>query len=206
MVPVSAIVLAAGASRRLGHPKALVDLGGSSALERILRALRDGAVTRGVIVVGEHGAQLRAAFDPAPLVWVDNPAPDAGRTGSVQCGLTATDPADDVLLWPVDRPFATAEVVAALRAARAADPSPSTGWYAPVASGRRGHPVLVRAELRAAILAAAPDASLREVLHGSGRARLDVPAGDASLHFDLDTEEDLRKARAWIRERARPAD
>ncbi len=201
MSGTAALVLAAGSSRRLGRPKALVDLGGRTALARILDALRDASVTRGVVVVGEHAAALRAAVDPSPYTWVVNPAPDAGRTGSVRCGLAALDDADDVLLWPVDRPFATAGVVRALLDARAADAAGpgDAGWYVPVAGGRRAHPILLRREVRGAIGVAPPDANLRGILQASGRTPRGVLAGDESLHFDLDTEEDIARAREWLR-------
>ncbi len=202
MPQVSALVLAAGSSHRLGRPKALVDLGGRTAIARILDALRDASVTHGVIVVGEHAALLRAAVDPSPLAWTENPAPEAGRTGSIRRGLAALGEADDVLLWPVDRPFATAAVVRALLAARAADAGDGAGWYVPMAAGRRAHPILLRREVLPAIVAAPPDANLRDILRSTGRAPHGVPAGDESLHFDLDTDSDVARACAWLEARA----
>jgi len=197
---VVAVVLAAGSSSRLGRPKALLDFDGRTALGLVLGALRAAALTRGVVVVGEHGAALAAAIDPRPFAFVPNPDPAAGRTGSLQVGLADVPDGDDVLLWPVDRPFAKDAVVRALVAARRAAPD-DVGWIVPTARGRRGHPVLLRAAVLPAIRVAAPSDSLRDVLRASGRRVLDVETGDDGIHPDLDTEESVAAARAWWRAR-----
>ena len=201
MNTISAVVLAAGSSARLGHPKALVALDGSTALGLVLRSLRDASVTRGVVVLGEHAAAIEAALDPHPFAWVRNPDSAAGRTGSVQAGLAALDPADDVLLWPVDRPFAGADVVRALVTARDADVVATTGVWVPCAAGRSGHPILLRAEVLPGIRDAPPAESLRDILRRSGRTKQAVPVGDEGMHWNLDTGEDVERARAWRRSR-----
>jgi molybdenum cofactor cytidylyltransferase len=213
---VAAIVLAAGGSRRLGRPKALLDFGGLTALEVALRTLREAGVTSGVVVTGEETDVIRRAVDATPFVWVVNPMPAAGRTGSVIVGLAALR-AVDVLLWPVDRPLASAETVRALLEARAEEEDAGSGAagvppdapgtrsdaIVPESDGRRGHPFLLRATLRAAVLAAAPDASLREVLKAAGTRRRVVPVEDPGIHFNLDTPEAWEEALAWWRARRR---
>ena len=200
-LPIAALVLAAGFSTRLGRPKALLDFDGRPALGLVLGALRAAGVPRGVVVLGEHAPVVSAAVDPHPLMYVRNPDPAAGRTGSVQAGLAALglDPTD-VLLWPVDRPLAGEAVVRALLAAREDAPA-EAGWLAPVADGRRGHPILLRSAVLPSVRAADPAANLREVLRGSGRRVRDVPAGDEGIHLDLDTEERVAEAVAWWRSR-----
>jgi molybdenum cofactor cytidylyltransferase len=74
----------------------------------------------------------------------------------------------------------------------------------PEAEGRRGHPLILPAAVRDAVLAAAPDASLRNVLRGAGAERRVVPVDDPGIHFDLDTEEAYARALAWWRARANP--
>jgi CTP:molybdopterin cytidylyltransferase MocA len=197
---VEAVVLAAGASTRLGRPKALLEFEGRTALELVMAALRAAGVRAGVIVTGgESGEAIRRAVDPSPLGWARNPMPEAGRTGSVLVGLAATTPSVDTLLWPVDRPLASAATVRALLEARAGCVE-GEGVIVPEADGRRGHPLVIRAFLREALLAAPPDANLREVFRDTGTRRREVPVDDPGIHFDLDTEADWERALAWWRQ------
>jgi len=192
---VVAVVLAAGASSRLGRPKALLEFGGRPVLAHLLDALRAAGVEAGVLVTGEAHDELSVSVPAAPFAWLRNPAPQAGRVGSLQIGLRATEPGADVLMWPVDRPLASADTVRALLTARADAPDNAT--IAPESKGRRGHPVLFRHELRNALLSAPPDANLREVLKAAGAARVVVPVPDEGIHFDLDTEDAYERALAW---------
>ena len=72
---------------------------------------------------------------------------------------------------------------------------PEADWVVPFHEGH-GHPILLRARLRAAILAAPPDADLRRVLAAAGPRRLVVPVSDPFIHANLDTPEG---AAEWIR-------
>jgi molybdenum cofactor cytidylyltransferase len=198
---VEAIVLAAGASSRLGRPKALLSFDGRTALEIVLGALREAGVESGVVVVGEHATEIQAALDPQPFGWVQNPDPDAGRLGSLQVGLRAIRADADVLLWPVDRPLAPVDTLRALLDARAARLEPAV--IVPEAEGRRGHPILIRALLRERLLFAPSDASLRELIRQSRLERCAVPVNDPAMHLDIDTREDYEKALAWWRRRQR---
>jgi molybdenum cofactor cytidylyltransferase len=195
---VVAVVLAAGPSARLGRAKALVDLGGRSAVCRVAGTAADGGVLSGVVVVGDpHADEIRQRADVTPLAWALNPAPAAGRLGSIRCGLLATPRDTDVLLWPVDRPLAGVPVVEALLAARGEVGEAFV--VSPVERGRRGHPLLVAAALRRRIVAAAPDTNLRTLLGGPDVCRIDVPVADGSgIHANLDTEEAVRRAQEGV--------
>jgi molybdenum cofactor cytidylyltransferase len=195
---IEAMVLAAGASRRIGTPKALLSFGDRSALELILDTLRRAGVSKGVVVVGEHAPALAAACDPAPLAWARNPVPETGRMGSVLVGLRALTSGVDILLWPVDRPLASAETVAALMAARE-QAEPGEGVIVPECRGGRGHPLILRAALLPSLVTAYPDANLREVIRECGVGRRPVPVDDPGIHFDLDTAEEYERALAWWR-------
>jgi CTP:molybdopterin cytidylyltransferase MocA len=207
---IEALVLSAGASSRLGRPKALLDFGGKTTLERVLETMGEAGVPGGVVVVGESAATLAGSVDPAPFRWIENPCPEAGRTGSIRVGWEAIDPGNDVLLWPVDRPLASPATVTALLAARGGTaatetedaPSPEAATViVPLHDGGRGHPIVLPADLRAVLLAAPPDEGLREIIRRTGVARREVAVDDPGIHFDLDTEERYREALAWWKEK-----
>jgi molybdenum cofactor cytidylyltransferase len=194
---VQAIVLAAGASSRLGHPKALLDFDGKTALELILDALAEVGIGSGVVVTGDHAEEIERAVDPAPFRYARNPDPAAGRLGSIRIGLSALEAPTDVLLWPVDRPFARGSTVRSLVDAR--EEGAAAGVIVPECDGGRGHPILLRERVLPRVLAAPPDADLRRVLAESGVGRRPVPVDDPGIHPNLDTREAYARALSWWR-------
>ncbi len=95
---VHVIVLAAGASRRLGQPKQLVRLQGRPALHLVLStavAVASNAVT---VVVGAHAQELSYLLAHSPASSVVNKQWEEGIASSLRCGLAATPPSADALL------------------------------------------------------------------------------------------------------------
>jgi CTP:molybdopterin cytidylyltransferase MocA len=189
---LEAIVLAAGSSRRMGRPKSLVEIGGRTALERVLDELGAAGVRGGVVVGGEHLEAMKERVAAAPLRYAWNPSPQAGRMGSIVIGLASTEPESDVLLWPVDRPMARAATVRALIAARNRETS-LEAVLVPVAEGRRGHPILIGWGLRGGLMGAPPDASLREVLTELRAQRVEISVDDPGIHAEIDTPDDVAR-------------
>jgi CTP:molybdopterin cytidylyltransferase MocA len=160
-VLVHALILAAGASRRMGRPKALLPVGEQTALEVLLASARQGGCASSLVVVAEpHGEAIaRVASDAgATVVW--NPDPGRGMFSSVQLGLAAVAPGA-ALIWPVDHALVDARTVRALIARL----TPET-WQAliPAHAGRGGHPVLLPPACRQQVQDAPPGTTLRELL------------------------------------------
>lgn len=170
---MDAIVLAAGRSTRMGHPKALTRVGAVTALERIVDACRSLGLA--VTVVAPHGVAL-PEVDARVVVNAD---PDAGRTRSLQLGLRG-----DALVWPVDHPLASVDTARRILA-RAGD------WVVPTHEGRGGHPIVLRGAAVTAVERAPGSAALRDVLRGAGLDATRVPVDDAGILLNLDTPEAL---------------
>ncbi len=189
------VVLAAGASRRLGRCKALVPLGGRTPLERLLEAGRalDGAPP--LVVAGADWDAIRAAA-PAGVEVAHNETWERGRTGTVALAARLR-PGLDLVLAPVDVPLVGVEVFAALERAWAERGAPARGWLAPAAGSppRPGHPVVVGRELVGEAAAMAPDEPLRTL-----RARAEplwmVAVATEAVLDDLDTPADLARLAA----------
>jgi len=183
---LSAVVLAAGASSRLGAPKALAEIGGRAALERLVAALREGLGSAPVVVVGRHADEIAAAgLDLGDAEVVTNPRWREGRTASLAAGLAALarrapapgtpgteGPLPDVLVAPVDVPLVAPSTVARIARAWADAGAPPRGWLAPRVPGpggvhRHGHPVALGRALAAAARALAPSEPLRTVRAGA---------------------------------------
>lgn len=183
-------MLAAGASTRMGHPKALTRIGDETALARIAR---NAAGFRVIVVLGEHHDEVRAAHASLDVAWVRNPSPQLGRTGSLQRGLAVAR--GDALVLPVDHPLVRADTLRLVAATRGE-------WVVPVHAGRGGHPLKLGPMGVAAVMSAPPATPLRDVPAMVGLEVTRVAVDDAGIHANLDTPADVEGARAAERELA----
>ncbi|MCC6590325.1 MAG: nucleotidyltransferase family protein [Bryobacterales bacterium] len=187
---LGAVILAAGASRRMGSPKALLTVDGETFVDRQIRLL-SSCCTRIVVVVGVHGSQIRDASKLGTQVtFVDNPDPDRGMLSSLQCGLAALP--GDLTAWlftPVDLPNLRIETVKQL-AAQAG----SSAFCIPCHAGRRGHPVLVDGRLRSEFMEAGTGQTPRDLIEGRRDSVTYLDVDDAGVCIDVDTPEEYRAA------------
>ena|SRR5687767_3955185 len=196
-VKLALCVLAAGASARLGQCKALVSLGGRSALERLLAASAGlGDVPRVVVTGGDDGAIVRSAPSGCELLF--NPEWERGRSGGV---LLAHRRLPDAALCvaPVDVPLVPASVFEALAHKWDELGAPASGWLAPrlelradPRDGRYGHPVIVGPALLDQLETLGPSADLRELRRASHPLSR-VGVGAPEILDDLDLPGDLER-------------
>jgi len=193
-----AIVLAAGAGRRMGAGKALLELGGEPALVRCLRALEQGGCDeRRVVLGGDAAAVLARLPAPAPDSLV-NSHPERGQTGSLKLALArGAGRGPCFVLHTADHPLVRAADVRALLVAFAAR-GPGQRIVVPVVGGRRGHPALFETALAAEFLALGDDEPAHLVARRDPARVLEVPCDNPWLVRDLDTPEDLAAARAEL--------
>jgi len=197
---VGAIVMAAGAGRRMGYrPKCLLQRDGVPLIERIVRLLIGAGVAPVVVVLGHHTDRiepvlqcLRVALDdPAQLHWVRNPEPDAGQGGSTRCGLAAL-PTDlgGVLIALADQPLLEAvDVLALLSAWERGDEA--TDLLLPEFDGQPGHPIIISAKVRQAVAAASGAAGVREWRRAHADRVRKLPIHHPRCTRDVDTPDDL---------------
>jgi CTP:molybdopterin cytidylyltransferase MocA len=186
MTAITPILLAAGASSRMGRPKALLDFDGRCCLELALEAVRDCGTP--VLVLGPNHEEIRArvALDGVRVAY--NLDVESGQTASLKAGLALLPPeAEGFLFIPVDVPLLTAaevgRLVESFRSSRKSIVIPSHDM-------KRGHPVLCRRDVAAEILALPPGASARDVVNRDP-GRVDyVLFADAYVLMDMDTPED----------------
>lgn len=194
---VAPLILAAGASRRMGRPKALLDFDGTPAIRLVLAACTGPDLLPAIVVLGADAETVMRAVPRGVRILV-NPDPDRGRTSSVKLAVQAADPkAEAFLIFPVDVPLVPQAVVARLLEARGRAPI-----VVPSHDRRRGHPVLVDASLRDEILRLGDDEPLREVFHKRPESVLHVNAGTPAVLMDMDTPEDYARALESFRRRS----
>lgn len=185
---IAGIILAAGASRRMGTPKALLDYQGETFLNRLIRVL--GGVCDPVIVaLGYDAAEIRAAAQGRAR-FVVNPDPSRGQLSSLQTALAEVpDDAEGFLFVPVDCPAAEPETVRRIVETLLSTDAP---LVIPRLEGRRGHPVCARRELIAEFLALPPESQAKEVVRRhAGRTRF-LDTLDAGVLSDIDDPEAYR--------------
>jgi CTP:molybdopterin cytidylyltransferase MocA len=180
---VAGLVLAAGAGRRYGMPKALVRHAGRLLVERAADTLAEAGCSDTVVVLGAAADRVRAAA-PNLMHTVDNPDWASGMASSLRAGLTAlaSTPAVAAVVLLVDMPGVTSAAVRRV-AAHAGPAALVIGGY----GDRRGHPVLLGREHWAGAAAAATgDQGAREYLRAHQDLLVVVPVGDVADDTDID--------------------
>ncbi len=191
---VAGLVLAAGAGRRMGMPKALIrlDPGGPTLVERAVAALAHGGCAHVTVVTGASAGEVRAAADAAGAAAVEARDWDTGMGASLRAGLAALAPSPyaAALVLLVDLPDVGADVVARVLAVGTAEGAVADGLARAAYDGVPGHPVLLgRRHWAAAAGVARGDRGARDLLAGPG-VRL-IECGDLATGRDADTPFDL---------------
>ncbi|WIV57401.1 nucleotidyltransferase family protein [Amycolatopsis nalaikhensis] len=186
--PVAGLLLAAGAGRRFGGPKALADLDGQPLVLRALRTLTDAGCTPIRVVIGAAAEEVRALLpDPAQAVQADDWA--TGMGASLRAGLealTATETPVAALVHLVDLPWVGADILTRVLA-NATEDTVARAAY----DGLPGHPVLLgRRWWREIAESAQGDRGARDWLATRDDLRL-VECGDLGSGRDVDRRHDL---------------
>lgn len=182
MRQVAAVVLAAGASTRLGEAKQLVRLGGERLLERAVRVAFEAGLGEVVVVLGCGAETIRGVCELNGTRVAVNQRWEEGMGSSVRVGVSAISrEMDGVLLMTCDQPAVSAAHLALLVGDEVAASS-----YA----GRRGVPAYFPRARFGGLLGLRGDAGARELLAGVRTVTL------AGGEVDVDTPEGLAAARA----------
>lgn len=190
------VILAAGASTRMGTEKALLpwpptspgDLPTTSTFlsSAILSMLPFNDLV--IVVAGNNEANLAPVVYSNGASLVRNPAPDNGQFSSLQVGLqeVLNRGRDAAMVTLVDRPPANA---ATLQALCAAFMSRADGTWAviPEVNGKHGHPFLIAREMMEVFLRAAPTSTARELEHQNQQHISYVPVADPAVTLNVDT-------------------
>ena len=177
---MAAVILAAGASSRLGEPKQLVVVAGERLLERAVRVATAAGCSPVVVVLGASAERVLAECALGAAIVVVNEAWASGMASSIRAGIAVID-ADGVILMTCDQPAVTAEHLKRLMDAD----EPVASSYA----GRRGVPAYFPRRCFAALRSLKGDAGARALLQAA--PAVELAGGD----LDVDTQEALKAAR-----------
>lgn len=188
---LSAVVLAAGFSSRMGSLKALLPLGPHSAIERVINLFHQNNVQDVVVVTGYSGEKLSHHLKTAGVRTVHNPDYESGMFSSVQTGVRGiAKGSDGFFLQPVDIPLVRPYTIDLLRQVSACNPG---RLVHPRFAGKRGHPPLIPAAVIPEILSWGGDGGLRGCLARHDACALSVDTPDRFILADMDTPDDYRR-------------
>jgi molybdenum cofactor cytidylyltransferase len=186
---VSAIILAAGQSSRMGAFKPLLPFGHTPVIEHTIAYLRRGGIETIIIVVGHRAGEIKTHLQNRKLVFSINPEPDSAMAASILCGLAELPhEARAVVITPVDHPAVPRGVVTQLinewrQGAR---------LVIPTNGGRGGHPVLIDLSFRPELLRLDPDLGLKSFFDAHRNEVKRVAVHSNYIARDLDTWDDYR--------------
>jgi molybdenum cofactor cytidylyltransferase len=203
---IGCIILAAGESRRMGFPKALLpyplpDGSETTFLGRLVEVMSRSRAEPIVVVLGHEADRIRGSLPGTPSGTVRavlNARYREGMLTSILAGIEAIEesPAEGALLLPVDHPDVTSEIVDLLIDRFEHSPHPIV---LPVFQGRRGHPVLFARTVFDEIRRAPESVGARQVVWDHRKDLLEVEVQEPGIGRDVDTPGDYRS----LRERSR---
>lgn len=190
---LTAIILAAGYSSRMGKFKPLLSLGNTTVLERTVLLFRDVGIEHVLVVVGHRSEVLLPVLEKMGVRWVFNAHYPEGMFTSVAAGVNAMDSAHEAFfLLPVDIPLVRRYTVLTL--IEAYSNGAGTILY-PCRVGKRGHPPLISAIYAPEIVSWNGDGGLRAFLKQYEQRAANVDVEDENILKDMDTPDQYETLR-----------
>lgn len=180
---ITAAILAAGQSSRLGQPKQLLRWHNQTLVERAARAVLDARPSRVLVIVGHQSEAVGAALNGLPVEIVFNESWSEGMASSVRMAVERAGESDALLLTPCDLPLLSS---AHLRALMETWQSGDAPIVASRYDGTLGAPLVIGRKLWPELLELKGDVGARRIVARHGASFIEWPAGAV----DVDTPGD----------------
>lgn len=181
---VSAILLAAGASKRMGKPKQLMPLGNSTILEQTIDNLLGSRVSEVIVVLGHRAEEMTKVIANKPVKIIINPAYQQGMSTSIITGLNLVDSrAQAVMLTLADQPFIDSKTIDRLIEEFS---NHNKGIAIPAYKGMRGHPIIFSIKYKGALSELKGDIGGRQIIREHPDDILAVTVDSPSINIDID--------------------
>ncbi len=192
MSNIGAVILAAGGSSRLGHPKQLLKFRGDTLVRRAVRAATEAQCTPVVVVAGENGEEIERELHGTCAVLVPNSEWRHGLGTSIRCGLRQLDDStESVVLLTCDQPLVDAAVIAELTRAQEKTGKPIV---ASSYANTLGVPALFDRSCFSALLSLLDESGAKSLIAARPNDVASVPFEDGAV--DIDTPEDFERLTA----------
>ncbi|MFY9553688.1 MAG: nucleotidyltransferase family protein [Blastocatellia bacterium] len=188
---ISAILLAAGESRRMGEFKQLLGFHDKTFVEHCVDNLLAARLDEVVVVTGHRESEVRAALGDRPVRFVKNPQYRSGMSSSIKSGFLAlSEGTKACVLALVDQPHIGTEVIDSLIETHETSNSLVT---IPRYEGKNGHPIVLDLSLKEEILSMDPAKGLRQVVAANRGRIVHVEVSNGAVLEDFDLPEDYKR-------------
>jgi len=195
MPKITAIVLAAGLSSRMGSNKLLAEIDGKPLIRRSVEAALSSSADSAVVVTGNRNSEVRSALSGLNVQFIDNPDFSKGLSESLKRGLSVVpDGTDGALILLGDMPDVSSAMIDKLVAAF--DPVEDRAICVATRHGKRGNPVLWARRFFPEMMAIEGDIGAKQLMAANGDLVCEVEADDDGPLIDIDTPEALAAYRA----------
>jgi len=182
---ISAIILAAGGSKRMGKLKQLMILGRTTVLEQTVDNFLNSEVNEVIVVLGHRAKEVTKTVSAKPVKLVTNPDYEQGMSTSIIAGLNSVDSrAQAVMLALGDQPFIDSQTINRLVEEFGAH---NKGITIPVYQGKRGHPVIFAIRYKGQLLSLKGDVGGRGIIDRHPDDVLEVAVNCEGICIDVDT-------------------
>ena len=192
---ISAVILAAGESRRMGKQnKLLLPIGGEALLVKLVASVCASDVGQVLVVIGHEAEKIRRELNELPLDFVYNPNFREGMTTSIKYGVkVVSHECDGLLICLGDMPFINTSEINKLIHAYVKNRIKGEGLIVvPVFKRQRGNPVLFSIEFRNDILEHKKESGCKEVIMKNSDSVMEIEMDDEKMLLDVDTMEDYQ--------------
>ncbi len=187
---LTAIVLSAGLSSRMGALKPLLSMGKYTVIERVVRCFKAAGIMDIRVVVGHRSEEISHSLQGTEVMVIKNDNFREGMFSSVVAGVRSLDHSiKGFFLMPADIPLIeknTLEILAEVYEKSGA------GLVYPCFKGRRGHPPVISAYYKAALMKWDRPGGMRSFLRQYESRSLDVEVADPGITMDMDTPEEYQ--------------
>ncbi len=193
-VSISAIILAAGESKRMGkQQKLLMPLERTTILEQTVDNFINSNVSEVIVVAGFQAEEIKRLMVNKPVTVVVNPHFHQGMSTSIIVGLQRiTDESRGIMITLADQPFIDSRTINQLIREFGLH---SKGIVVPTHQGRRGHPVILSGKYRPELLTLKGDVGARQILALHPEDVLEVAVDCEGVLLDIDTLDGYNQAR-----------
>lgn len=191
---ISAIILAAGESKRMGKPKQLLPIGESTILEKTIANFLASQVFEVIVVVGYQAEEMTVRLSGKSVKTVLNTAYRQGMSSSISAGIKSIDSkAQGILLALADQPFIDSMIINRIIGGFNAG---CKGIAVPCYRGKRGHPVIFARKYEDELAALRGDVGGRKIITRHPDDVIEVDVDSAAIIADIDTLDDYKSQRA----------
>jgi len=192
---ISAILLGAGESKRMGKNKLLLPWGKKTIFEHCLQTLLRSEVKEVIIVINDRLKEFIRPVHAQKIKVVINPHYQRGMSTSIRRGVQAIAPGSEgVLIALGDQPFIKTRTINAMIKAFAQG---RKGILIPSFRGKRGNPVIFHRRFRRELLELKGDVGGKSIIENHPGEILDIPLKSEGVVKDIDLWEDYRENLKW---------